>query len=166
IYEKTRVYLRLPGHEKEILLKIVYGSDRASVAERIQADAIEDPTPLTKGGPARYPEPVVTKGALGKAGGAYEVDTLTAPDENPWKSWLRFTGLDFFSDGRAALCTWSGDVWIVSGLDESLEKLSWKRVATGLFQPCGLKIVKDTVYVVARDQMTVFRDLNGDGEPD
>jgi len=166
VYEKSRIYLKIPGHVKEIFLKIVYGADRSAVTSMIEADSIEDPTPLTKGGPPRYPDPVVTKGARGDKGGPYEVDTLTAPDDNPWKSWLRFTGLDFFPDGRAALCTWSGDVWIVSGIDEKLERLSWRRYATGLFQPCGLKIVGETVYVVARDQITVFRDLNGDGEAD
>jgi hypothetical protein len=166
IYEKTRVYLKIPPHEKEILLQVVFGSDRTSVAALLAADAIEDPGLLTKGGPSRYPDPVVTKGALGKSGAPYELDTLTAPDENPWHSWLRFGGLDFFSDGRAALCTWSGDVWVVSGIDEGLDRLVWKRFATGLFQPCGLRIVNDTVYVVGRDQITVFHDLNGDGEAD
>ena len=167
LYEKARLYLRIPGHDKsEVVLKVVFGADRPTVESMIQADAIEDPVALTKGGAARYPEPVVTQGTLGKAGGPYELDTLTAPDENPWKSWLRFGGLDFFPDGRAALCTWSGDVWVVSGIDASLEKLSWRRIATGLFQPCGLKIVNDAIYVVGRDQITVFRDLNGDGEPD
>jgi hypothetical protein len=79
---------------------------------------------------------------------------------------MRLGGLDFFPDGRAAVCTWSGDVWIVSGIDDALEKISWRRYATGLFQPCGLRIVDDTVYVVARDQITRFRDLNRDGEAD
>ncbi|HLY11928.1 MAG TPA: DUF6797 domain-containing protein, partial [Planctomycetota bacterium] len=160
VLDKTRLYLEIPAHERDVLSKVVFGGDAEA------AGAVDDPLSLTKGGPARYPGPVLTKGTLGSAGGAYEVDTLTAPDENPWQSWLRFTGLDFFSDGRAALCTWSGDVWIVSGIDASLGRLSWRRYATGLFQPCGLRVVDDRVYVVARDQITVFRDLNGDGEAD
>ena len=53
------------------------------------------------------------------------------------------SGMDFFKDPtRAAICSVSGDVWIVSGLDESLGKLEWKRFATGLFQTMGLRIVK------------------------
>ena len=67
---------------------------------------------------------VATTGTLGKETGPYVVDTLTAPEQNPYKSWLRFTGLDFFPDGRAALCTWSGDVWVVSGINDTLEKLT------------------------------------------
>jgi hypothetical protein len=163
---KSRVALRVPAHPQPLLLKIVYGSDRASVSSLIQAGSVENPEPFTKGGPARYPDPVVTAGVLGKTGGAYELDTLTVPDSNPWSSWMRLGGLDFFSDGRAAVCTWSGDVFVVSGIDDTLAKLTWKRYATGLFQPCGLKIVNDVVYVVARDQITRFHDLNGDGEAD
>jgi hypothetical protein len=136
------------------------------VASLAQGNAVEDPERLTKGGPARYPDPVVTRGVLGKTGGAFEVDTLTLPEQNPWSSWMRLSGLDFFPDGRAAICTWSGDVWVVSGIDAGLEKISWRRIATGLFQPCGLQIVDDVIYVAARDQITRLRDLNGDGEPD
>lgn len=163
---KTRLYLSVAPHGGPIVLKVAVGTSLKAVSSVYADGHLEDPSTLTQGGPPRYAAPVVTRGTLGKTGAAYEVDTLTAPDENPWNAWMRLSGLDFFSDGRAAVCTWSGDVWVVSGLDASLEKLSWKRWATGLFQPCGLRIVDDTVYVVARDQITVFRDLNGDGEPD
>jgi hypothetical protein len=125
-----------------------------------------DLTPLTKGGPGRN-TPVTTVGVLGKEAGAYQVDTLTVPYENPPKSYMRLTGVDFFSDGRrAAVCTMDGDVWIVSGIDDKLEKLTWKRFASGLFQTLGLRIVNDEVYTLGRDQITRLRDLNGDGEAD
>lgn len=97
---------------------------------------------------------------------AYVVDTITLPDDNPWKSWLRIGGLDFFNDGRAAISTWSGDVWIVSGLDDTLGKLEWKRFATGLFQPLGLKIADEKIHTLGRDQITRLTDLNNDGEAD
>jgi hypothetical protein len=120
---------------------------------------------LTKGGPPRY-RSLETKGILGQNDKAYTVDTLTIPENNPWNSWLRPTGLDFFSDGRAALCTLNGDVWIVSGIDEKLENLTWRRFATGLYEPLGLVIVKDQIYVRGRDQITHLHDLNNDGEAD
>jgi len=69
--------------------------------------------PLTKGGARRWSETVVTKGVLGKEPGAYQVDTLTVPYENPWNSYMRIVALDFFPDGRAVLATLDGDVWIV-----------------------------------------------------
>ncbi len=132
--------------------------------------AINEPLDLaqyTKGGPAEWTQTVETKGTLGTGDGPYVVDTLTAPEENPYKSWIRFGGMDFFADGKsAALCTWSGDVWTVTGIDEKLEKLTWKRIATGLFQPLGLKIVDGKIYVLGRDGITRLDDLNGDGEAD
>ena len=78
---------------------------------------------LTKGGPAKWTAPIETKGKLGTGDGPYVVDTITAPDENPYNAWMRFGGFDFFKDGtRAALCTWSGDVWIVSGINDKQHK--------------------------------------------
>ncbi len=131
------------------------------------ASPAEDLAPLTRGGPPRWPEKLATHGKPGTNDGPYAIDTLTTPDDNPWHSWLRFGGVDFFADGqRAALATWSGDVWIVSGVDGDLKNLTWQRIATGLFQPLGLKIVNDEIYVLGRDQITRLHDLNGDGEAD
>ena len=124
---------------------------------------------LTKGGAAQWNPVIETAGVLGKNDGAYTVDTLTLPDgkANPWNSWIRTSGFDFFADAtKAAICSVSGDVWLVSGIDDKLDKLKWKRFATGLFQPLGLKIVDEKVYVLGRDQITRLHDLNGDGEAD
>ncbi len=124
---------------------------------------------LIKGGAANWNPVIETKGALGMGDGPYVVDTLTIPDgkDNPWNSWIRTSGFDFFKDAtKAALCSVSGDVWLVSGIDDTLAHLKWKRFATGLFQPLGLKIVDGKVYVLGRDQITRLHDLNGDGETD
>ncbi len=128
---------------------------------------VEWPSMCTSNFVQRFSERIKTHGTLGAKGGSYEVDLLNAPDFNPWNSWMRFGGFDFFADGtRAAVGTWSGDVWVVSGIDETLQNLSWQRVATGLFQPLGLKVVRDQIYVLGRDQITRLHDLNGDGEAD
>ncbi|MBV8881952.1 MAG: ThuA domain-containing protein, partial [Planctomycetaceae bacterium] len=115
---------------------------------------------------ARWGKPVETRGLLSKEKGPYVVDTLTVPYENPWKALMFLSGIDFFRNGDAAVSTIHGDVWIVSGIDEKLEKLTWKRYATGLYQALGLKIVDDQVYVLGRDRITKLRDLDGDGEAD
>lgn len=100
-------------------------------------------------------------------GKPFAVDKIDWPEENPWDSWIRFGGFDFFPDGnRAALSTWNGDVWTVTGLNGTLDKLVWQRIATGLNQPLGLKIVDEQIYVAGRDQITRLVDLNGDGETD
>jgi hypothetical protein len=129
---------------------------------------LPDLAKLAKGGKPRWPEPVVTQGALATSGGdgPYVVDTITEPVPNPWKANTFFSGFDFFPDGRAAVCTFHGDVWIVSGLDRKLDHVTWRRFATGLFQPLGLKVVDGLIYVTGRDQITRLHDLNKDGEAD
>jgi glucose/arabinose dehydrogenase len=111
-------------------------------------------------------EALPTSGRRADDSTPYVVDTITVPENNPWRSWMRLTALDFFSDGRAAVTTWNGDVWIVSGIDDSLRSVRWKRFASGLFDPLGLRIVNDTLYVLERSQITRLRDLNDDGEAD
>lgn len=125
---------------------------------------------LPKKGMPRWPEPVITKGALATSktpDGAYVTDRITPPLRNPWKRRVRFGGMDFFADGQsAALSTWDGDVWTVSGIDEDLDELKWRRIASGGFETLGLKIVDDVIYTVGRDEITRYHDFNGDGEID
>jgi hypothetical protein len=90
---------------------------------------------------------------------------LEAPEANPWLAQCRFTGLDFFSDGRLAVCSWDGDVWVVERSAES-DRLLWTRIVSGLFQPLGLKIIDDVIHLTCRDQLAVLHDLNGDGATD
>ena len=123
--------------------------------------------PFTKGGPRRWPEVLKTQAVVGADSQAFAIDVLTHPTNNPWNCQMRLTGFDFYPDGRrAAVCTWDGDVWQVDGLDAPAKGLTWQRIASGLFQPLGLKIVKDKVHVSCRDQIVILHDLNGDGETD
>jgi hypothetical protein len=129
------------------------------------------PVPLdlrefTHGSAPLWPKPVLTKGERAKDDAAYVVDRISEPAKNPWKADTLFGGFDFFDNGRAAICTAQGEVWVVSGIDDSLQKLSWRRFASGLFQPLGVRIVRGDVYVIGRDQITKLRDLNNDGEAD
>jgi hypothetical protein len=159
----TRIELKIPGDGRFQLL--LWRGPQAELP-KFAAAAPPDLAPLLKGGPGRNPE-IVTQGRLGPDAEAYSVDTLTVPYDNPSKSYMRLTGIDFFSDGkRAAVCTMDGDVWVVSGIDAALEKLTWKRFASGLFQSLGLRIVDDVVYTLGRDQITRLHDLNADGEAD
>ncbi len=97
---------------------------------------------------------------------AYVMDELLLPDDNPWNAWMRMSALDFFPDGRLAAATLGGDIWIVSGIDEGLERLQWRRFATGLFEPLGVKVIAGTIYVTVRDGILRLHDLNDDGEAD
>ncbi|HZE97977.1 MAG TPA: DUF6797 domain-containing protein [Planctomycetota bacterium] len=166
-----QVRLQLSAGSREPFKILIAGGGEAK-KDAFAALAKASPKPadlaaLTKGGAPRWAETITTQGKLSKDKAAYVADTLTLPEQNPWKAKVRVGGLDFFSDmTRAAVCTWDGDVWIVSGIDASLEKLTWKRFATGLYQPLGLRIVNDEIYTVGHDQITRLHDLNNDGEAD
>ena len=120
---------------------------------------------LPKPAAAQWPQWIETKGELGTQT-PFATDRITIPFENPHGTLFFITAHDFFNDGTAAIATMTGEVWLVKGIDEKLEKLRWKRFATGLHQPLGMKIVKDTLYVLGRDQITCLHDLNGDDEAD
>lgn len=119
----------------------------------------------------RWPEIITTSPVVGPEDEAFAIDFLTSPMNNPWLCRIRLTGHDFFSNGdEVAVCSWDGDVWLVRGLKtlsgDHLPQLTWQRIASGLFQPLGVKIVDDVVYVTCRDQIVILRDLNGDRETD
>jgi hypothetical protein len=121
----------------------------------------------TSGGPSRWGDTLTTSVDRGGDDGPFAVDTLIAPTRNPWDVQLRLTGLDFLPDGDSlAACTWDGDVWRVSGLGRADGQLSWTRIASGLFQPLGLKVVDGTIFVGCRDQIAILRDRDRDGETD
>ena len=169
----SRVILKLPAFAPGQKFKLVFahGLDPNVTKLNEAVRAATGPTDLSKfthGGAPHWTETVKAKGTLGTEDGGfpYVVDNLAAPLENPYKSKIRIGGLDFFSDGRLAFCTWSGDVWIGTGINGSLENIEWKRYATGLFHALGLKIVNDQIYVLGRDQITRLHDLNNDGEAD
>lgn len=123
--------------------------------------------PLTVGGPKRWPEILSTTVSVGRNDGPFTADTFAVPERNPWNALLRLTGFDFFPDGkRVAVCTWDGDVWAVGGLDKPESGLTWQRIASGLFQPLGLKFRDGAIFVCCRDQIVKLHDLNGDGETD
>lgn len=123
------------------------------------------PSTFTKGGPKHWGDPIVTALVRGKGNGPLAVDTLTIPYKNRFNALFFCTGVDFLKDGRVAVCTCHGDVWLVT-VDEKAATCSWQRFATGLYHPLGLKVVDEKVVVVERGQLTRLHDLNNDGEAD
>lgn len=126
----------------------------------------DDLSALAQPGPARWLPELKTVGQRGLDTDIFAVDTLTVPYANPWNALFFLAGVDFTPDGAAYACTIHGDVWRVTGIDDKLGSLRWKRFATGLFQPLGLKVRDGEVFVLGRDQITRLKDLNGDVETD
>lgn len=160
-----QVTLKLAKVSKNSIIRISLVSGDATAFGKL-TPVVADLRPWTKGGSAQWAQTVTTEGKLGTEEGPYQVDTITEPFENPYGAKLFWSGFDFLPNGRAVVSAYHGDVWIVSGLDSSLKKLTWKRFATGLFQPLGVKVQKGEIYVACRDQITRLKDSNGDGEAD
>jgi putative heme-binding domain-containing protein len=161
--------LQIPAAATPATVKLLL-SDGDKDALQTYAKTVAPPgslEPLTKGGPRRWPDVLKTQAVVGGDTQAFAIDVLTHPANNPWHCQMRLTGFDFYPDGRAAaVCTWDGDVWRVEGIDAPAKGLTWQRIASGMFQPLGLKIYKGQVYVGCRDQIVILHDLNGDGETD
>ncbi len=133
----------------------------------VETRPVPDLREWVQGGDANWDTEIEVSGKPGDGDSAYVMDRIGIPFDNPWGSWMRLTGLDFFEDGtRAAVSTWNGDVWIVSGIDESLENIRWRRFASGLFYPMGIAVVDGQIHVTERSQLTRLHDLNGNGEAD
>jgi hypothetical protein len=163
------LWLAIAPSAKPLRFKIVHALDADE--EKIIAAAakigLPRDTPLTSKPHVLWPEIVETKGEPAPASdAAYVVDSIVLPEPNPWNAPMFVGGHDFFADGRAALCTFHGDVFIVSGLDDRLDKITWRRFASGLYHALGLKIVGGEIYVTCRDGLWRLRDTNEDGECD
>ena len=113
-------------------------------------------------------QPVITQGTLGDGKGPYVIDTLAVPygKQNPFHTPMRIGGLGFLPDGRAVVCTLTGDVWLIEGVDDDLDQLRWTRYAAGLNQPLGLLVQDGKILVAGRDQITRLHDLNNNDEAD
>ncbi|GIV31847.1 MAG: hypothetical protein KatS3mg030_149 [Saprospiraceae bacterium] len=74
-------------------------------------------------------------------------------------------GMDFLSDGRLVVSRWDpeGGVYIIDGVQTGdPAKMTAKRIAAGLHEPLGLKVVDDTIYVLQKQELTKLIDLDGD----
>jgi putative heme-binding domain-containing protein len=160
--------LKIPAAATPTRVKVLMAKGTVDLVAFAKTSPAPKPLkPFTEGGPKRWPELIKTNATLGKSDGPFAVDTFSTPDRNPWNALLRPTGFDFFPDGkRMAVCTWDGDVWVVSGIDKPDSGLTWQRIASGLFQPLGLKFRDGAIFVCCRDQIVKLHDKNGDGETD
>ncbi len=132
----------------------------------LRREPIIDPGGLRAGRQSRWGERISTsiEESPGEGDYPYSKDEIGLPEPNPWNAWMRTAALDFFADGTMAVSTHGGDIWLVSDLDS--QRASWKRYAAGLYEPFGLKVVGDVIYITCKDRLVRLHDLNGDDEAD
>ncbi len=164
--------LQIPAGPSPLEIAIATGGlpERESMRVKFEdnpgqpADSIAHLRAMTGGGPPPFPDvltSVVTTRPQADSD-PFAVDFLEHPQNNPWHCRLRLTGLDFRDEHTLLVCTWDGSVWEVAGISGTAP-LKWRRVANGLFQPLGIHVLNDQVYVTCRDQIVALQDLNGDG---
>ncbi|MEE6310835.1 discoidin domain-containing protein [Plantactinospora veratri] len=84
------------------------------------------------------------------------------------------TGFDWLPDGRLAVLTWggslttAGEVWLLGNVtgNTSPAQVTRTRVASGLQEPMGIKVVDGKLYVSEKHRLTELNDTNGDGVTD
>lgn len=168
LVEGRYAVVKLPARGESSPLRVVYWrgdpANRSAFEQMLAqpASAID----LEAGGTSRWPERILTRGELAPDTAAYVIDRVELPVGNPWRRNVRPSDIAFFSDGRAAVSTFEGDIWIVHGLEGDLERLVWSRFASGLYEPMAVEIVDDEIYVYSRSGLIRLRDLDGDGEAD
>ncbi len=166
VEENGQIFMNVNAKEA---VKVTLGiSEKGSNFSEADLPEPESLTKYTLGtGRAHYPEVLKTFTTSGKEDGPFAVDQITPPFENPWACRMKLSGIDFFKDANTAVvCATDGDVWLIKGVLNPDGALTWQRIGSGLFQPLGIKVVNEKIYVTCRDQLVLLRDLNGDMETD
>ncbi|HTG44751.1 MAG TPA: hypothetical protein VK633_09490, partial [Verrucomicrobiae bacterium] len=93
---------------------------------------------------------------------SYKIEHFPLPPEAE----LMITGMDWLPDGRLAVCTWLGEVYIISNLAGDPALARFTRFARGLNEPLGLTVSGNNIFVVQKGELTRLLDSNEDGECD
>ena len=91
---------------------------------------------------------------------SYNVTTIHKNDFRP-----RVGGLAFLPDGRLLVTTWDiiGGVYLLTGVTTGdTNKITVKRIASGLGEPLGITTVGNEIYVLQKQELTQLIDLDGD----
>lgn len=72
-------------------------------------------------------------------------------------------GIDFLEDGRMVVSTWDseGSIYLVNNYAEP-QNVTVKRIAKGLAEPLGVKVVDGDIYVMQKQELTRLVDTDGD----
>lgn len=91
---------------------------------------------------------------------SYRLVDLRPDDFTP-----RVGGIDWLPDGRMLVCTWDRDgaVYLLDNTDSpSGAGVRVRRIAAGLAEPLGLRVVDGRIYVLQKQELTELIDHDGD----
>jgi glucose/arabinose dehydrogenase len=172
---EARAWLRIPAHTEAIALEVatVIVPDAADataflspwVGANVAPPSMTFITSTEKDPHAPSPRIATSdRGFRWPPGGDrfYRIEHFPLPPEIN----LRVTGMDFLPTGDLAVCTWSGEVYLVHHPEGAVEAATYRQFARGLDEPLGLKVVRGQICVVQKCELTRLVDSDGDGEAD
>jgi glucose/arabinose dehydrogenase len=93
----------------------------------------------------------------------YTITNLPAPEG----AVIEGGGIELLPDGKVAVCTRRGQVWILENAGAHPDKpVKWTLFAEYLHEPLGLAWRDGWLYVVQRPEVTRLKDEDGDGRAD
>jgi cytochrome c2 len=169
IIDNRYITLSIPAHDKSrnVAVGIWHGlKENKQQLGELTANMDTSFPKVTSGSKSRWKDKVLTKGQIAPDTSLFVTDKLTLPVPNPWSRNVRVVDMAFFDKKKAAVVTFEGDVWILDGISKNLDKLSWKRFASGFYEPQSIAVVENEIYVYGKEGIVRLHDLNGDGEAD
>lgn len=91
---------------------------------------------------------------------SFDVSLARPPEFNP-----KVGGMDFLPDGRLLVSTWDqeGGLYLLDNVtSDNPDNISYKKIAQGLAEPLGVKVVGDRIFVMQKQELTELIDHNGD----
>ena len=135
-------WVRIPPHDTETIVTITTRHDG-------------EPNPR----PEHPSSPLAKLGEVGQAEYSrragprnphYNIEHLPLPGDLE----LLITGMDWLEDGRLAVCTWPGEVYLLDGLLDEEGPVTFRRLAKGLNEPMGLLVRGGRLYVSQKPELT------------
>ncbi|MAS94301.1 MAG: hypothetical protein CMO55_13975 [Verrucomicrobiales bacterium] len=93
----------------------------------------------------------------------YTITAIPAPDD----AVIEGGAIELIPDGRVAVCTRRGQIWMIENAAEYPDKpAKWTLFAEYLHEPLGLAWKDGWLYTVQRPEVTRMKDEDGDGRAD
>lgn len=96
--------------------------------------------------------------------------TMHNPRDADWQPGdgivLEVTGLAALADDRLAVAIRKGEVWILDGIEDAPDEITYTRFASGLDEPLGLLRRGNRLLLSQRSEVTELADTGGDGQAD
>jgi len=92
---------------------------------------------------------------------------VITPIPTPEGALVETSGIELMPDGKVAVCTRRGEVWMIENAREHpATEAKWTAFARYLHEPLGLSYRDGWLYATQRPEVTRMKDLDGDGRAD